>query len=184
MEPAIHPLDASGNELLSTETIPSLEVPANSSVEDKPSTTQLQLSITLERLRLESSEKERLLEQLRASEAAEERKFRADQAEKDRELELLRLSEAAEERKFRAEQAEKDRELELVRLEQLRVSEQVAAEQSAEERKFRAEQVEIDRELEKIRIESCSGEHWRSQNEGILEGKINLLWGLNQTHAS
>ena len=183
MEPTIHQLEASGNELLSTETFPSLEVPGNSSIADEPTSTQLHLSITLERLRLESAEKERLLElvrleQLRVTEAAEERKFRADQAERDRELELvrmeqLRVTEATEERKFRADQAERDRELELVRLEQLRASEQIAAEQAerdrelelfraseaAEERKFRAEQAEIDRELEKIRIASDWGEH-------------------------
>ena len=110
MEPAIHPLEASENELLSTETIPSLEVPVNSSDADEPSTTQLQLSITLERLRLKSSEKERLLE--------------------------------------------------LVRLEQLRVSENEAA----EERRFRAEQAERDRELEKIRIKSHLGEQWRTRS--------------------
>ena len=89
---------------------------ADSAVEVEQSTHQLELSVTLEKLRLESAEKERLLElvrlkQLRVSEAAEERKFRADQAERDRELELFRMSEAAEERKFRADQAERDREL-------------------------------------------------------------------------
>ena len=133
MEPTIHPLEASGNELLSTETIPSLEVPGNPSVADELSTTQLQLSITLERLRLESAEKERLLELVR--------------------LEQLRVAEAAEELKFRADQAEKDRELELVRLEHL-----LAENEAAEERMFRAEQAEKDRELEKIRIESNLGE--------------------------
>ena len=153
MEPAIHPLDASGNELLSTETIPSLEVPANSSVEDELSITQLQLSITLERLRLESSEKERLLEQLRVADAAEERRFRADQAERDRQMELVRLEQLRVSEQIAAKQSERDRELEL-----LRVSD------AAEERKFRAEQAEIDRKLGKIRIESHSGEHWHIAN--------------------
>ena len=161
MELAKHPLDNSGNELLSTEIIPSLEFPANSSVADEPSTTQLQLNITLEKLRLESSEKERLLELVR--------------------LEQLLVSEnqAAEERKFRADQAERDRELELVRLEQLRVSEQVAAEQAAEERRFRADQAERDRELEKIRIESNLGEQCSWWNNNLLF--IHTLFNLRKT---
>ena len=105
METSIHQLDTStiGQEP-SEGAHPPFESSPDSPAAVDQSTHQLQLSVTLERLRLESAKEERLLEmvrleQLRVSgnEAAEERRFRAEQAERDRELEKIqRVSHSGE----------------------------------------------------------------------------------------